>query len=583
MRSNAVGVLAALMLVSPALLTDAEAQRHGIGGGASAVPHISAPAPHFSAPAPHMPGPRFSAPHVTAPPPAAPHLHMSAPRFSAPQVRIPASHFAGPHNPAPHFSPRSATPHRFAAPARHNLPGTVAGRAGSHRPGALARHHVGPALSHVPSATGRLNTLSRSTARQERLHGNAFTGTASGAVGAANVAHDRRATPGSAETVGQGPGGANRNLAQTARAQMHGNRTPILRNPVFANVSTRNSETRSLAHSTFRGTLAQSAFARDWGRRRDHRRFGIVLGFVGPLFWPYAYEDFIDYTFWPYAYDTFWPYAFDDVFEGIYGAYAPEYYASEDAYAYAGSPASGAAYAHATGAPRRGRTAVLAADNAQICSGQAEGLADFPIERIAQQAGPDQPQQALLDDLKTATAKAVSVLQAACPSELPSTPTGRIAAMRARVAAMLQAVQVVRPALEKFYQSLNDEQKERFNALDQGNEMAGRQQPDLTGLCSGRTAQNAGLPVDQIERTLHLSDEQEARFKVLKDASADAADILKANCQPDQSLTPTGRLAAMGDRFSAMLQALDAVQPALAKFYESLNDEQKARFNRLHA
>jgi hypothetical protein len=32
-----------------------------------------------------------------------------------------------------------------------------------------------------------------------------------------------------------------------------------------------------------------------------------------------------------------------------------------------------------------------------------------------------------------------------------------------------------------------------------------------------------------------------------------------------------------------MLQALDAVQPALAKFYDSLDDEQKARFNRLHA
>ena len=67
---------------------------------------------------------------------------------------------------------------------------------------------------------------------------------------------------------------------------------------------------------------------------------GIVIGFVGPLFWPYAYNDFVDYTFSPYAYDTFWPYAYDDVFAGIYGGYAPEYYAAEDAYAYAGSPAS---------------------------------------------------------------------------------------------------------------------------------------------------------------------------------------------------------------------------------------------------
>jgi hypothetical protein len=31
-----------------------------------------------------------------------------------------------------------------------------------------------------------------------------------------------------------------------------------------------------------------------------------------------------------------------------------------------------------------------------------------------------------------------------------------------------------------------------------------------------------------------------------------------------------------------MVQALDAVQPALTKFYQSLSDEQKARFDRLN-
>jgi hypothetical protein len=39
--------------------------------------------------------------------------------------------------------------------------------------------------------------------------------------------------------------------------------------------------------------------------------------------------------------------------------------------------------------------------------------------------------------------------------------------MRSRVEAMLQAVQVVRPALDAFYSSLSDEQKERFNGLDE--------------------------------------------------------------------------------------------------------------------
>jgi hypothetical protein len=142
---------------------------------------------------------------------------------------------------------------------------------------------------------------------------------------------------------------------------------------------------RSLAQSTFRGGFAQSGFV---GQRSggQHRSFGSVLGFVGPLFWPYAYNDFVDYTFSPYAYDTFWPYAYDDLFQGIYGNYAPGYYANEDAYAYAGAPASGETYADATGTSRqRGRRAASTAGTTLICSGQAEGLTAFPIEQIAQQ------------------------------------------------------------------------------------------------------------------------------------------------------------------------------------------------------
>jgi hypothetical protein len=218
----------------------------------------------------------------------------------------------------------------------------------------------------------------------------------------------------------------------------------------------------------------------------------------------------------------------------------------------------------------------------QICSSQAQGLTDFPIERIAQQVEPDQNHQlALLDDLRAATAQAVRILQAACPSELPSTPTGRLAAMRARVETMLQAVQVVRPALDRFYRSLSDEQKERFNALDQSKETSGRQTPELASLCRERTAQSTGLPIDRIERALRLSDDQDAALKDLNDASTTAAELMKANCQPDQTVTPTGRVALMDDRLSAMLKALDTVQSVLVNFYDSLSDEQKARFNRL--
>jgi hypothetical protein len=375
-----------------------------------------------------------------------------------------------------------------------------------------------------------------------------------GAIAGHNLA------PGS--TAGQGPAAHNHNLAETSQILIQGaNHREILRNPAFASLPQRDPANRTLAHSTFQGKFSRSRIAREFDRLRHREHFGIVLGFIGPLFWPYAFDDFVDYTFWPHAYDRFWPYAFDDVYQGIYGPYAPDYYSSD------------------RGGPK---TAALTEGAPQVCTGAA-GLTDFPIERIAQQVQPDPDQQRLLEDLKAATGNAVGVLQAACPTELPSTPTGRLAAMRQRVEAMLQAVQLVRPALEKFYESLSDEQKERFNALDESNRSAGRQQPEVAKLCGGRGSQVANLPTEQIERSLRLSEAQDAALKELNDASGRAADILKVSCTVEQTLTPTGRLAAMEQRLDTTLQALDTVQPALAKFYDSLSDEQKARVNRLSA
>jgi hypothetical protein len=186
----------------------------------------------------------------------------------------------------------------------------------------------------------------------------------------------------------------------------------------------------------------------------------------------------------------------------------------------------------------------------------------------------------LLDDLKAATAKAVGILQGACPNDLPSTPTGRLAAMHVRVQAMLQAVQTVRPALDKFYDALSDEQKERFNALDQ-NAFGGAPQPDVAQLCGNKRASTGNLPVPEIEKSLRLSNEQEGDLKLLDEASAKSSQILNANCPTGQALTPPGRVAAMEQRLSGMLQAIETVRPALNKFYGSLSDEQKARFDRL--
>ena len=438
----------------------------------------------------------------------------------------------------------------------------------------IDRAHVASPRINGPAVTRRNAGVAGPAA--DRLNRHAVAPSTNRAGATVGNAADRLRGRNAPTTVGQGPA---RNAATALQTTRQGNRgNHILRNAALANGSPRDPASRSLSDSTFRGRFAQSSFARGFDRDRHHhhRHFGFVLGFAGPVFWPYAYDDFIDYTFWPSAYDTFWPYAYDDVFEGLYGGYAPQYGA---AYAYAGAPASSRAYA-------RGGAAGQASAATQICSGDVARADRFP-DRADRAPGPADagPAERCSSDLKAATEKAVQILQSACPNDLPATPTGRLAAMRVRVQAMLQAVQTVRPALDRFYASLSDEQKERFNALDQGT--AGAAAPDRSGFaqfCGGQKASVVNLPTGRIEQSLRLNPSQEAALREVNDASAKAGDILNAACpngEGQEMLTPPGRIRAMEQRLDAMLQAIETVRPALTKFYGSLSDEQKARFDRM--
>lgn len=310
-----------------------------------------------------------------------------------------------------------------------------------------------------------------------------------------------------------------------------------------------------LARSKFQGQF----FDRGRGRRYA---YPAVIGWVGPLFWPYAYDDFVDYTFYPYAYDAFWPHAYEDLYDGMFGAYAQGY---------------GGTYAAVGRGAASGGSRSVSTD---LCSGQTAGLTDWPIERIAQTIEPNDAQRAALDELKTATAKALDVLNASCPSELPSTPTGRIEAMRQRLAGMLEAVRTLLPAMEKLYQSLDDEQKARFNALnpDEGQQQSSR---ELSQVCGERAAGVAQLPLGRIESTVRPDQDQRSALRELQAATSQAIDLLKSDCPTYRPLTPVVRLQAMEQRLDAMLRAIQMVEPALEKFYSSLSDEQKERFNRL--
>jgi hypothetical protein len=161
-----------------------------------------------------------------------------------------------------------------------------------------------------------------------------------------------------------------------------------------------------------------------------------------------------------------------------------------------------------------------------------------------------------------------------------------MAAMRQRLEAMRGAVQIVRPALDKFYESLTDEQKARFNALEPEQSAAAAvadktAKAELSQVCSTAVTRTNAAPTARIQEALRLTAEQRTALDNLDSASAKAAEMLSANCPTEETLTPPGRLAAMEGRFDAMLKALDVVQPAMVDFYGSLTDEQKARFNQL--
>jgi LTXXQ motif family protein len=85
-------------------------------------------------------------------------------------------------------------------------------------------------------------------------------------------------------------------------------------------------------------------------------------------------------------------------------------------------------------------------------------------------------------------------------------------------------------------------------------------------------------PTAEIEARLQPNDTQRATLQVLQDTSAEAAETLKAACQPGDVMTPPARLAAIGKRLDTMLQAVKQVRAALEDFYATLNDEQKAQF-----
>src|SRR6516164_8699902 len=453
-----------------------------------------------------------------------------------------APHVAAPRMAAPHIAaPRAATPQHMGfhgAPAIHR--GTSSGSMTRGPQRALAPHRNAPSVAASHAYRGGSHAATRPTSVQPQ-----------------HAQQQREAIPQSTQrTVTRQPAQGNTQMQQRT-TQMQKNVNGIRGNA--AGVTPQAARQGRFA-AAFANTIPQQTAARfngrnsHWTARQAWRR-GLHAAFVpwyGPVFWPYAYSDIFDYAFW-----------------GEYGP-PPEYaYGYDYDYGYRRSAA-----------PRVSYAAVR-----ELCTQPGSGVTAWPFAELQRTLRLDVEQTHLLDDVRAAAREAADEFRASCPAQEAGvlTPPNRLTAMTARLQATLQAVQTVRPALEKFYNSLSDEQKERFNEIGpkapNNSAEASMASANEVNTCKQPKPGLTNLPIQKIDDVVRPTEAQEADLRQLQAATDQAVSILQQACPDQTPLTPPGRLQVMETRLKAMIDAAEAVKPPLEHFYSSLSNEQKARFN----
>lgn len=114
------------------------------------------------------------------------------------------------------------------------------------------------------------------------------------------------------------------------------------------------------------------------------------------------------------------------------------------------------------------------APNYRICRGEAGEMTDHLLVRIEHRVKPTDEQKGAFDEFKSATRVAAEKLREACPKRPEQaedgkrqrrTPIERLALTQTGLETSLEALKQFRPAAEKFYAQLSDEQKSK---LDRG-------------------------------------------------------------------------------------------------------------------
>jgi hypothetical protein len=280
------------------------------------------------------------------------------------------------------------------------------------------------------------------------------------------------------------------------------------------------------------------------------------LGTVGPPAWPTAYEDVIGYTLWPKEYgERLRVHGIGDI---LSTAFAPSAaIAARTQQARAGDPNS--------------------APVAVTCGSVDLTANDWPIAQITSTIDLNDTQRATLDQLKTALSDAVSAIKSSCRDDTNLGPVERLRLMQNTLWAVHDAAQLIRAPLAKFYDSLNDEQKQKFAAPAQP--QAGGRTPSRSEMARMCDLPTADAPMRQIEQSVRPTKVQHSSLEALQKKSFEMGQFLMASCLKPMPATPAERLDAAADRLTAVIFAVSNLNMALNDFTSQLGDEQKTKLN----
>jgi len=237
-----------------------------------------------------------------------------------------------------------------------------------------------------------------------------------------------------------------------------------------------------------------------------------------PIASPGVYEDLLGYVLWPGDYaDHLWTHGYGDIMNTMLATTA----ASDDQ---AGS---------------------LIANG--MCSAKASELADRLIAHTRETIVPSEAQAAALDELADAVREAIARGRvAACTGA--GDPLQR---MVDGLWTMWDATLLMRPPLEKFYNSLSAAQKEM---------LAGQAGDALKRACA---EQQQDASPQRLAQALGAGAQQPPALQALQERSAELIKFLAASCPQGREATPIDRLGAAGDRMNALLYAVMSMSPTV--------------------